>query len=59
MQTDPAQNLTFDICWTDMHVKPELFARMQPHQKINHYPGTTYNIKEWQCFQEKIIWDWG
>ena len=41
MQTDPIQNLTFDLCWTDNHVKPELFARMQPHQKINHFPGMT------------------
>lgn len=40
MQTDPIQNLNFDICWTDNHVKPELFARMQTHQKINHFPGT-------------------
>ena len=22
MQTDPIQNLNFDICWTDNHVKP-------------------------------------
>lgn len=40
MQTDPPTALNFDICWTDNHVKPELFARMQPHQKINHFPGT-------------------
>jgi tubulin polyglutamylase TTLL6/13 len=40
LQTDPFTNLNFDICWTDNHVKPDLFARMQPHQKINHFPGT-------------------
>lgn len=40
LQTDPLANLNFDLCWTDNHVKPDLFARMQPHQKINHFPGT-------------------
>lgn len=45
MQTDPIQNLTFDICWTDNHVKPELFARMQSHQKINHFPGISHRYK--------------
>jgi hypothetical protein len=39
LQTDPFANLNFDLCWTDNHVKPDLFARMQPHQKINHFPG--------------------
>lgn len=47
MQTDPVLNLNFDICWTDYHVKPELFARMQAHQKINHFPGISEAIQEW------------
>lgn len=33
-------NLNFDICWIDNHLKPELFARMGQHQKVNHIPGT-------------------
>jgi len=45
LQTDPFTNLNFDICWTDNHVKPDLFARMQPHQKINHFPGTPQNTQ--------------
>jgi tubulin polyglutamylase TTLL6/13 len=41
MLTEPIGNLNFDLCWTDNHVKQDLFARMQPHQKINHFPGIT------------------
>jgi tubulin polyglutamylase TTLL6/13 len=41
LQTDPSAALTFDLCWTDNHVKAELFARMHTHQKINHFPGMT------------------
>ena len=39
LQTEPAHNLNFDICWTDQHVRPDLFLRMHSHQKINHFPG--------------------
>lgn len=35
----PIEDLNFDLCWTDNVVKPELLARMQSHQKINHFPG--------------------
>lgn len=35
----PIEDFNFDICWTDNSVKPEILARMQPHQKINHFPG--------------------
>ena len=35
----PIDDFNFDICWTDNAVKPEIRARMQPHQKINHFPG--------------------
>ena len=31
--------MNFDICWTDNHVRQDMFARMQSHQKINHFPG--------------------
>ena len=36
---DPVSNMNFDIAWIDGHVRQETFARMQPHQKINHFPG--------------------
>jgi tubulin polyglutamylase TTLL6/13 len=36
---DPILNMNFDICWTDCHVKQEIFLKMQQHQKINHFPG--------------------
>lgn len=41
MITEPITNLNFDICWIDGHVRQEFFARMQAHQKINHFPGMT------------------
>lgn len=55
MQTEPVANLNFDICWTDYHVKAELFARMQPHQKINHFPGIVTVTKVWEFYRAKII----
>lgn len=39
--TDSINNFNFDLCWIDGHLKQEFFARMQPHQKINHFPGTS------------------
>lgn len=39
LQTEPISNLSFDLCWTDNHVRPDLFSRMQFNQKINHFPG--------------------
>ena len=29
----------WDIMWTDNAVQPEQLAKMQPYQKINHFPG--------------------
>ena len=41
---EPVNNLNFDICWMDGHVRQELFARMQNNQKINHFPGLNFII---------------
>ena len=30
---------------------------MQQHQKVNHFPGITILIKEWQFYQERIFWE--
>ena len=35
----PMEDFNFDLCWTDNAVKPEVLVKMQPHQKINHFPG--------------------
>lgn len=37
--TDPVPNMNFDLCWTDSHVKQEIFYKMHQGQKINHFPG--------------------
>lgn len=37
---EPVGNLNFDICWMDGHIRQDLFARMQNHQKVNHFPGS-------------------
>jgi tubulin polyglutamylase TTLL6/13 len=37
--TDNIANMTFDLCWTDSHVKQEIFYKMHQGQKINHFPG--------------------
>lgn len=29
----------WDVMWTDNAVQPEQLSKMQPHQKINHFPG--------------------
>ena len=29
----------WDIFWTDGGVLPERIAKMQPDQKVNHFPG--------------------
>ena len=58
MQTDSVQNLNFDLCWTDNHVKADFFAKMQTHQKINHYPGNSSDMQEWAFYQEKTILEW-
>ncbi|KAL4501611.1 hypothetical protein ABPG72_018662 [Tetrahymena utriculariae] len=34
-----AENTDCDITWTDNAVQPEQLGKMQPHQKINHFPG--------------------
>jgi tubulin polyglutamylase TTLL6/13 len=39
ISTEPISNLNFDLCWIDGHCRQEIFARMQPYQKINHFPG--------------------
>lgn len=31
--------MNFDLCWTDSHVKQEIFYKMHQGQKINHFPG--------------------
>ena len=36
---DPVSNMNFDLCWTDNHVKQEIFYKMSQGQKINHFPG--------------------
>ena len=51
--TDPVSNLNFDISWVDGHVRQELFARMQQHQKINHFPGKSRLMQEWASSPEK------
>ncbi|KAL4499341.1 hypothetical protein ABPG72_006927 [Tetrahymena utriculariae] len=33
------ESMDFDIFWTDNAVQPEQLGRMQPYQKINHFPG--------------------
>ena len=33
------ESLDWDILWTDNAVQPETLAKMQPFQKINHFPG--------------------
>lgn len=37
--TDPFSNMNFDLCWTDNHVKQEIFFKMHQYQRINHFPG--------------------
>ena len=37
--TELTSSLNFDLCWIDGHCRQEIFARMQPYQKINHFPG--------------------
>ena len=29
----------WDVLWTDNAVQPEVLAKMDQHQKINHFPG--------------------
>ncbi|CAD8092455.1 unnamed protein product [Paramecium sonneborni] len=33
------ENNNWDFCWTDNAVLPETLSKMQPHQRINHFPG--------------------
>ena len=33
------QMKNWDIKWTDAAVSVEMLSKMQPHQKINHFPG--------------------
>ena len=30
---------SFDIYWSDQGIQPERLYRMQPYQRINHFPG--------------------
>ncbi|CAD8064847.1 unnamed protein product [Paramecium sonneborni] len=40
LQYVPYQEINnWDFCWTDNAVLPETLAKMQSHQKINHFPG--------------------
>lgn len=55
MILDPVAALNFDICWVDGIARQELFTRMNPYQKINHFPGIFYFIQEWAYCREKII----
>ena len=32
-------NPEWDICWSDGGVQPERLMKMQPFQRINHFPG--------------------
>ena len=36
---DYVGNMNYDLCWTDNHVKQDLFYKMHQGQKINHFPG--------------------
>ena len=31
--------MDWDVFWTDNAVQPEILFKMEPHQKINHFPG--------------------
>ena len=35
---DP-EDKNWDVWWTDSAVQPEHLAKMNPYQKINHFPG--------------------
>ena len=37
-EKDP-ENKNWDVWWTDSAVQPEHLAKMNPYQKINHFPG--------------------
>jgi tubulin polyglutamylase TTLL6/13 len=34
-----SDSVDWDIFWTDNVVQPEFLLRMEPHQKVNHFPG--------------------
>ncbi|CAD8088042.1 unnamed protein product [Paramecium sonneborni] len=38
LQYEP-DGINWDMFWTDAAVQPETLGKMQPHQKINHFPG--------------------
>ncbi len=38
LQKSP-EGSAWDVMWTDNAVQPEQLSRMQPYQKINHFPG--------------------
>jgi tubulin polyglutamylase TTLL6/13 len=42
LQAEPLGNLNFDLAWIDGITKQDIFARMNPHQKINHFPGKLF-----------------
>jgi tubulin polyglutamylase TTLL6/13 len=31
--------MDWDVCWTDNVVQAEMLSKMEPYQKINHFPG--------------------
>lgn len=36
----------WDLYWADTGIQPQLIQKMQPYQRINHYPGM-------QCLSHK------
>lgn len=35
--------MNFDLAWVDGITKLDIFTRMSPYQKINHFPGNFYS----------------
>lgn len=54
MILDPLAALNFDLCWIDGIARQDIFTRMNPYQKINHFPGIFSYIQVWVYSQEKI-----
>ena len=36
---DADENADWDLYWADTGIKPNYIQKMQPYQRINHYPG--------------------
>jgi tubulin polyglutamylase TTLL6/13 len=60
MNNDPIQAMNFDLCWTDNHVKQDIFFKMNQYQRINHFPGMEIlsrknNLgKNLTCFRDRF-----